>query len=96
MKLSIMAMNEQGRQAILKHMLERAKLSKFSPQKVMYNKFFEETIISEKPFTLQVRVKNKTLAKDIRYKDFKMRIEEALLKNDACPEDYMITNLEDN
>ena len=95
MKIIIIALNEQSKKALQQHQLERAKLPKFHPQKLMYNKLFEELVISEKPYTLQVRVKAEALGCAMQFQDFKAQIETALLKNGAKPKDYKIKRVKD-
>jgi len=88
--LVIQALNEQGKKAIKQHMQEREKLSNFHPQKIMYKKLFQETIISDSPFVLQIKIKNPALSSLVKFKDLRAQIENALIKNKACPEDYII------
>lgn len=95
MKLTIQTLNDQGKKALQQHMTERAKLSKFHPQRIMYNKLFEETVISEDPFMLQIKIKSLALAQNMKFKDLKAQIEEALKNNKACPEDYIIREVKE-
>lgn len=88
--MKIQALTDKGKEAIQQHMLERNKLSRFNPQRIMYEKFFSEEIISQDPFILEVEIKNSALSRAIRFEDLKSRIEEAMAKNGAEPEDYLI------
>ena len=96
MKLLIKALSEQGKASLQQHLIERAKMSKFNPQKIMYNKLFEEKVISENPYTLQIKIKNSMLAGVVKFKDIKSRIEDALKRNNAISTDYEIKEVNDN
>lgn len=88
--ITIKALNDRGKDAINKHLVERAQLSRFNPQKIMYKQLFEEKIISNYPYVLEIRIKNPALTKALKFKDLKSQIEDALLKNKAQPKDYII------
>jgi len=90
-KILIQALNESGKESLRVHVEERMKLSKFSPQKIMYNKLFEESVISDEPYILQVKVKSLVLANSIEFADLKLQMEKALIKNGASSNDFNIT-----
>jgi len=90
MILTIQALNHKGREALQKHVDERAKISKFNPQKIIYDKLFEEKIISKEPFMLQIKIKNPMLSSNIKFSDLRSQIEKAMQQNNATPEDYII------
>jgi len=95
MILTIQAINDQGKEALITHLEERKKLSKFNPSTVMYNKMFEEIIVSQDPFILQIRVKILAIANAIKFSDLKSQIENTLYKNGAKSKDYIIKEAKD-
>ena len=90
----IQAKNERGKKALLEHIEEKKRISRFNPSNFMYNQIFKESIIQFEPLMFQVEIKNKALSSAMKFEDLRSKVEEALIKNKAEPEDFEICEIQ--
>ena len=86
--VTIQGLTDRGVKAIEQHIAEKKALSGL--QRKQYTLLFKETLISENPYMLEILIRPKAVRLVMEFRDLKKRIEEALFKNGAAKNDFII------